>query len=436
MNRRNYLKNIALASGGMVLTHSAMGTLASLDKKKTVLLCTGIQHCNIGDIAHVTGILNLLNIYLPETKIILWPRINVQEFDDLILKYYPDVSIIKATLENQGEAVLPGTSDNQALIEAAKKADFALAGKGEEEKLYWFSSHYQKPYGLYGGAIKSPPANSFKPLLDNASFIFVRETDSLKNLKKAQVACKVMDFAPDASFGCTIQDDWKAVKFIQQHRLEYKKFICVIPRLRVTPYYRIAPSLRYDPTPWSEEKIKKVDELNAKHKEKDHAKVREAMIAWVRRTGYPVLLCPEMIHNMELYDELLVDPLPDDVKEKVIKRDYFWLTDEAAAVYKNATAVLSFECHSPILACVQGTPAFYLRQPEDTIKGQMWYDMGLTDWVFEIEQTEGQDIANRLMEVYNDYPKARDYLESAMDLVRKKQRDSLTEVRKAVGITV
>ncbi|MFW6104173.1 MAG: hypothetical protein ACOC59_03795 [Bacteroidota bacterium] len=52
----------------------------------------------------------------------------------------------------------------------------------------------------------------------------------------------------------------------------------------------------------------------------------------------------------------------------------------------NAFAVLSFECHSPIMSCFNGTPAFYLRQPEDTIKGQMRYDIGLEDWVFEIEK--------------------------------------------------
>ncbi|MEX0882780.1 MAG: hypothetical protein WDZ72_04835, partial [Cyclobacteriaceae bacterium] len=92
------------------------------------------------------------------------------------------------------------------------------------------------------------------------------------------------------------------------------------------------------------------------------------------------------------------------------------------------------ECHSPILAAVKGTPAFYLRQPEDTIKGQMWYDIGLSDWVFEIEQTEGKDISNRLMEVYDDYPKARLYLESGMDYVRKVQWGSMTNVREEAGL--
>jgi len=105
-------------------------------------------------------------------------------------------------------------------------------------------------------------------------------------------------------------------------------------------------------------------------------------------------------------DELLIDPLPDDVRPFVIKRGY-WMPDEAASVYRNAHTVLSFECHSPIIALHNGTPAFYLRQPEDTIKGQMYYDLGYDDWVFEIMETEGKDITNELISVHSDYQMAQ-----------------------------
>jgi len=175
--------------------------------------------------------------------------------------------------------------------------------------------------------------------------------------------------------------------------------------------------------------VRAVDALNNRHKEEDHAKARAAMTVWVRETGNPVLLCPEMIHNMDLFDELLFNPLPDDVKQKVIKKESFWRIDEATTMYKNAAAVISLECHSPIIACTQGTPAFYLRQPEDTIKGQMYYDIGLSKWVFEIEDTKGEDVAGRLMNVYNDYQVAIDYLDSAMNFVRERQREAMMKIR-------
>ncbi|MGC9343990.1 MAG: polysaccharide pyruvyl transferase family protein, partial [Bacteroidales bacterium] len=279
-----------------------------------------------------------------------------------------------------------------------------------------------------------PPKGNFKDFVDEAKFYFTRETASYENLKNAGVKCNLYGFAPDATFGSNVQDTYQALMFMKEHGLEYKKFLCVVPRLRVTPYYLIAPSLKHHKEPWSQERIQEVDELNNKHKEEDHAKARSAIVAYVRRTGNPVLLCPEMVHNMDLFDELLYNPLPDEIKKKVIKRTSFWRTDEATTVYKNAAAVISFEAHSPILAYMQGTPAFYLRQPEDTIKGQMYYDIGLSDWVFEIEDTKAQDIVDCLMEVVNDYQSACEKLEFSMDYVRDLQRKCMLEIRKAVGL--
>jgi polysaccharide pyruvyl transferase WcaK-like protein len=64
------------------------------------------------------------------------------------------------------------------------------------------------------------------------------------------------------------------------------------------------------------------------------------------------------------------------------------------------------ECHSPIISLVSGTPAIYVRQPSDTIKGQMYYDLKLDDWIFEIDNTSGEQIAVRVMEIYGSYPES------------------------------
>jgi hypothetical protein len=197
-----------------------------------------------------------------------------------------------------------------------------------------------------------------------------------------------------------------------ENGLEPKKFICAVPRLRYTPYHT------FRPTGWGAEKIKTVEETNEKYKEIDHAKLREAMVRWVRETGNKVLVCPEMTYEVDIMDELLIDPLPDDVKPFIVKRGY-WLPDEAASVYKHAHTVLSFECHSPIIALYNGTPAFYLRQPEDTIKGHMYYDLGYNNWVFEIMDTEGKQIADQLMAVAADYSSAQNKVLESNNQIRE-----------------
>ena len=64
------------------------------------------------------------------------------------------------------------------------------------------------------------------------------------------------------------------------------------------------------------------------------------------------------------------------------------------------------ECHSPIISLVNGTPAIYVRQPSDTIKGQMYYDLELSDWIFEIDDTTGGQIADRVMDIHRSYPES------------------------------
>ena len=125
-----------------------------------------------------------------------------------------------------------------------------------------------------------------------------------------------------------------------------------------------------------------------------------------------------MTYEVGIMDELLIDPLPEDVKPYIIKHEY-WYPDEAVSLYSHACCVVSLECHSPILALSNGTPAFYIRQKEDTIKGQMYYDLGFNDWIFEIDETTGSQISDRLMIVYNAYESTQSYLKAGMQKSEK-----------------
>jgi hypothetical protein len=120
--------------------------------------------------------------------------------------------------------------------------------------------------------------------------------------------------------------------------------------------------------------------------ESDHEILRQLLVRWVRETGRKAVICPEMTYQIPLGREQLLERLPQDVRASVIWRDRFWICNEAASTYERAAAVVSIENHSPILANGRGTPAFHLRQPTDSIKGHMWHDVGLSRFVFEIEE--------------------------------------------------
>ena len=423
INRRNWLKQAGIFTAGTLLLNAI--NACAKNPNPTILLVSGWQDVNIGDIAHTPGLLHVLETFLPESKIILWKRSSGEEVQKLLNKNFPKVNILYGGVNSEKDV------ENPEIMQAFEEADLMIHGSGPllvgADNLACWMKHTQKPFGVFGTTLQNP--NEYHTsILKKADFIFTRETISIEHLKKVGIEGPHVQFAPDATFYLNIRNDEKGFQFLKEIGLEDKKFICAIPRLRYTPYHQF----NLNKNGWSDEKIKQVEETNQKYKEIDHAKLREAMIVWVRETGNKVLVCPEMTYQVDIMDELLINPLPEDVKPFVVKRGY-WLPDEAASVYSKAHTVLGFECHSPIIAAASGTPMFYLRQPEDTIKGQMYYDLGFDDWTFEIEQTEGKQIADRLREVWSDYPAALAKLKVSMDKVSEIYAERVSMVKEIIG---
>jgi polysaccharide pyruvyl transferase WcaK-like protein len=416
MKRRKFIEQTSLFSASLLFT--SFITKAIKKPNPTILLVSGWQDVNIGDIGHTPGLLHVLETFIPKATVILWKKSKGEEVKKLLNKNFPKVKIIYGAVDSNKEV------ENPEIMDAFTKADLMVHGSGPllvgADNLASWMKHTTKPFGVYGTTLENP-SKYHQEILQKAAFIYTRETKSIEHLKKVGITGNHVQFAPDATFFMNIRDDEKGNAFLKANGLEDKKFICVVPRLRYTPYHKFNPNNNG----WNTEKIKQVEETNEKYKEIDHAKLREAMIAWVRETGNKVLICPEMTYAVDIMDELLINPLPEDVKPFVIKRGY-WLPDEAASIYAKAHTVLSFECHSPIIAAANGTPCFYLRQPEDTIKGQMYYDLDFNNWVFEIDKTTGTQIADRLREVWKDYSKAKANLKSRMDKVENiyKERTS------------
>lgn len=397
MNRRDFAKNIGLATAGISLMGSLMSACSKGEKPRSIILVSGWQTVNIGDIAHTPGLIHLLKTYFPELKITLWPNdIDLKE-EKSLMTYFPDLKIVKDDFARTGKA------GSEEAFKAMEQADFMLHGSGPGivglQKLQLWRERTEKPYGIFGVTIGSV-GDELKEVLDGASFIFTRETHSLKVLQEAGVSRPVTGFGPDATFFLPNLNEASAKFYMESRKLEDRKFICVVPRSRYTPYHRVHVRIN-----WTREQTNRVIAENLKYAEEDHRKLREVIIRYVNETGNQVILCPEMEYQTELYEPYLYNPLPDNIKNHVLMHPY-WQPDDAASLYARAAAVISMECHSPIISLVNGTPAIYLRQPSDTIKGHMYYDLELSDWIFEIEETSGVQISERLMDILRSYPES------------------------------
>lgn len=381
--------------------------------KPRILVRSGWQTVNIGDIAHTPGLLALLERHIPEAQVTLWPVELDRGAEPMLKRRFAQLEILRGSLDD--------VSRQFSRFDLFLHGSAASAGGRIAEFETW-RRQVRKPYGYFGVGVTlegeaagAPMTERLKAVLSQAAFIFTRETASLKNLALAGIQGPEMAFAPDATFSMDLKDESRAAAFLRQSGLKPGAFICAIPRLRYTPYHKIRK------VDWSPQEIERRERVNAQHAEVDHAKLRYAITDWVRNTGGQALLCPEMTYQLELLEPLLWSPLPEDVKRRTAVRRQYWLPDEAASVYRQAAAVVSFECHSPILAAVQGTPCLYLRQREDGIKGQMWQDLGLGDWCLEIEHTSGEQIAAKLHQITRRSSHARNRVKQAVRQAREVQ---------------
>ena len=404
----------------------ALGAWPGAVKPRTVLLRSGWQTVNIGDVAHTPGVLCLLEKHVPDAAVILWSNALEGGVEAMLRRRFPKLRIVS------------GEPGDREVRQAIDDSDFFLHGSGPgvvaRDHLEAWRRITGKPYGIYGVTI--PASNeaaraaldpAMHDLLKAARFVFTRETASLENLRRAGLEGPEIGFAPDGTFSLDLEDEKSALTFLRENGLESKKFIAVVPRLRYTPYHK------FRKVNLPEAEIQRRTALSERHQEADHSRLREAIATWVRRTGNKALLCPEMSYELEIIDPLLYDRLPADVKKSTVRRKTFWLPDEAASVYRRAVAVLSFECHSPIIAAAQGTPCMYIHQPEDGIKGQMWKDVGLADWYFEIDKTSGAQIAGRLMEIHSGYAAATARLNRAVQSARRIQAERMASLRRQLN---
>ncbi|GGH21019.1 polysaccharide pyruvyl transferase [Dyadobacter endophyticus] len=419
-NRRTFIQKIpALFS----LLTSIRAIAGEGRAQKTIILRSSWQTVNIGDIAHTPGVLTLLEQNFPDAEIRLWPTDVGDGVEEMLMRRFPKLIILK-THEQKTAAI--------------NEADFFLHGSGpsltgrKELKLWAESSG--KPYGIYG--ITFPGIYGFADdrekydlgdieLITNARFAYFRDSVSLQFAKDKGAKCPVMEFCPDGAFSVDVKDDRSAIGFLRKHQLEDGKFLCVIPQFRFSPWWEI-PAKKL---PVNEVK----NAYNTKMKEHDNAPIRNAIIAVARQTDLKVLIVPENETQVHIGREMLYDPLPEDVKAKVVWRDHYWLTDEAVSTYARSAGLFGLEMHSPIMCIALGIPAIVCRFEEQTSKGFMWKDIGLDDWLFDMD-TPGDvaGITPAVLKMAKNPKLAKSKAAKALKLVRQRQQKTMDVLKKTL----
>jgi len=393
--------------------------------QKTILMRSGWQTVNIGDIGHTPGTLRYLETYLPDVKVILWLHKTTDEITAMLRKRFPNVQIVQGKLNARGKA------NNPEFQKAFDESDLFLYNSGMHFNQFWKPPIYiieactatNKPFCLYGQSFDGfAPEQEAKmsELLSRAAAIYTRDVESFYYLRKIGVTSPSLAFGPDGCFGTDVRDEEKANAWLKKHDLKPKEFITVTLRSN-TPKIGAKKSTSMNPAKPSKEDLAQ-NELWTK-------KLRAMITSWVRKTKKKVLLAPEVNKEIIHAKTMILDKLPADVKPYVVNRDPFWNVDEAASVYAQAIAVVSMEPHSCILAMAVGTPTMHLASPRHGLKRWMFRDIGLSEWLFDIDADPSSQFTRALLKIDAKPDLAKSKVNRSMHTVNTRSKEMMGELK-------
>lgn len=413
--RRSFIAAVTAALGGSV--YAADG------KPKTILLQSAWDTVNIGDIGHTPGTLHILEQHLPQVQVIVWAMKLDERVTAMLKRRFPKAEFLQGNILGEKDA-------DKALRAAIDRSDLFIRNSGMGQDTSWtkYCRKTGKPYGMYGQSyfktmVSGEKGEENMDLLNHASFIYTRESRTLKMLQEAGVKAPVLEFAPDGCFGIDVRDEERGLATMKKLGLEDRKFITVLLRTN-TPK---APGVD-DPRP---------EKLNPLHPtpqqvaddERRAAGFRELITKWVKATGNKVLIAPETIKEMGHNKRLIFDPLSEDIRSHVVNLEYFWNADEAASIFARAHTVVCHEPHSPIIALANGTPIIHWFSEFHGLKCWMFEDIGLKEWLLEIDTVPAEAVFQVVMENERDYPAALAKVKKAMDFVHQRQADTMKVVK-------
>jgi polysaccharide pyruvyl transferase WcaK-like protein len=89
--------------------------------------------------------------------------------------------------------------------------------------------------------------------------------------------------------------------------------------------------------------------------------------------------------------------------------------------------------HSPIMCVANGIPAIVCRFQEQTVKGFMWRDIGLDDWLFDLDNdADVKRLTPTVLAMAKDPATAKAKTEQARTLVRRLQREQMATLKQSL----
>lgn len=412
INRRRALQ--LLASAPLASNAFARGVAAP-----RILLRACWQSYSMGEVAQTVGMLRLLQNEIPRAKITLWANSLENGVAAWLVQLFPKLTLMKGSVGRDGKP------DQPALRAAWEQCGFLIHGPADNivarGHLEAWRKHTGKPYGIYGVTLSSM-TDKLKSLMTDARFVYFRDGLSRGEAMRKGLDGHRIGFAPDAAFAFDAVDSSAAKAWLQSAGTGKTPFICVVPKLRHTPYWEI-----FGRAPKYAEVTQAAE--NQRFQETDLKLLGDALSRLLEHNDFRILLCPEMPYQVALGNELFSKYVPEKFRRQCVVRDDVPTPDLAAGLFKQSKLVVSMELLSAVVAETVGTPAIHLRLPNDSNKGQMWRDVGLKDWVLERDEMKAAELSDAMLGVIGDQDRTEELMEGADKFIRKCHAESMAVVK-------
>ncbi|OGV50121.1 MAG: hypothetical protein A2017_03440 [Lentisphaerae bacterium GWF2_44_16] len=275
------------------------------------------------------------------------------------------------------------------------------------------------PYGINSqsvDAVEWPVELIYRKLIGDAKFFYCRDSDSLNYLKQKGLLNANSGFRPDSTFFFKGFDEEWAENFMKKNSLAEKEFLSVIIR------YSADKNIYHDPTGGTVSEDRRAEQMR---------KLRDFIIKWTKKTGQKVLICPETRDAITPAFEHLYSPLSDETKKCCVCMKEFWTSEQAYSVYKRSRIVISMEMHSIIMALNVGTPVIHNPFAEAGRKKWMLKDIGLEDWLLDIDETDENDLFNTATAIHENYEKSEKRIKDMMPILEAKALSTIAEIKLA-----
>ena len=380
---------------------------AAADKRKPrIVLRSSWQTVNIGDIAHTPGVLALLEKHLPEAEVRLWPSKRGQRRRGDAERRFPQLAIVQ------------GAEDQE---KAFAECDFLLHGSGPSlvaaKDVARWRKETGKPYGIYGITLSTADPQVLESI-SGAKFVFFRDSVSLQFAKESGAKCPVMEFGPDGAFAVDLRNDEAAERSSRSTawRRANSSAASAGCGTRRTGRSRPPDDRRGRPQACRERGAEGARPRSAARGDRRGGRGRH------EGAGLPGGSEPDGGRQGDARG-----PAARGVKKSVVWRESYWLTDEALSTYVRSAGLFGNEMHCPIMCIGNGIPAIVCRWKEQTSKGFMWRDIGLGDWLFDLDDPalDLARISAAVLSLATDPAAARAKVASAQQIVRRRQAETM-----------